>query len=42
MIGITEIVLIVIAALLMFGGEDAGKIVKKIGKVVKEMRNFKI
>lgn len=42
MIGATEIVLIVIAAILMFGGKDATKMAKKIGNVVKEMRNFRL
>lgn len=42
MIGATELILIIIAAFLMFGGEDAAKIGKKIGKVVKEMRNFRL
>lgn len=42
MIGATEIVLIVIAAILMFGGKDAAKMAKKIGNVVKEMRNFRL
>jgi len=42
MIGITEIILIIIAALLMFGGKDAAKMAKKIGKVVREMMNFRI
>jgi len=42
MIGITEMILIIIAALLMFGGKDAAKMVRKVGKAVKEMMNFKI
>ena len=42
MIGATELILIIIAALLMFGGKDAAKMAKKIGKTINEMRNFKL
>lgn len=42
MIGATELILIAIAAMVMFGGKDTSKIAKKIGNAVKEFRKFRI
>ncbi|MAE42734.1 twin-arginine translocase TatA/TatE family subunit [Candidatus Woesearchaeota archaeon] len=42
MIGTMEIVLIVIAILVLFGGKETSKTVKKIGKTINEFRKFKV
>jgi|TARA_Y100000310_G_C20417511_1_gene685052 Sec-independent protein translocase protein TatA len=42
MIGTTEIVLIVLGILILFGGKNVSKIAKKFAKNLNELRNFKI
>jgi len=42
MIGSTELIVIVIALLIMFGGKDIQKIMKNFFKAVNKARDFKI
>ena len=42
MIGTLEIILIIIALIIVFYGKETPKIVKKVGKVVNEIRKMRI
>ena len=42
MLGTTEIVLIVLVILLLFGAKNSKKIIKEISKIIMEIRSLKI
>tara|TARA_Y100000310_G_C20689493_1_gene821276 strand:+ start:2068 stop:2196 length:129 start_codon:yes stop_codon:yes gene_type:complete len=42
MIGILEMVLILIAAIIAFNGKEKTKMINKIGKIISEIRKMKV